>query len=146
MLDSEANFESYQQDEMLSHSNNETHRQTVDVVIEATKICFRIYRDRLDGKTGSNAPILEDLKALVLDIRPGSAGGHSLVWHCFIAAADSDVPAQRAFFKDRLVDIYNLTQVANIPEGLKMLEQLWARPSEHAWPLILPSISTTFVM
>lgn len=146
MLDSEANFENYQQDELLSHSDNRTHQQTVDVVIEATRICFRLYRDRLDGKTGSHAPMLEDLKALVSDIRPGSAGGHSLVWHYFIAAADSDVLAQRAFFKDRLVDIYNLTRVANIPKGLMMLEQLWTQPTDQTWALILPSISTTFVM
>lgn len=124
MLDSEASLESYRQDELMSANSNQAHQQNVDVVIEATQVCFQIYRDRLGGKTASNAPTLENLKALVFDIQTGSAGGHSLVWHYFIAAADSDIPAHRSFFTVRLVDIYNRTGCANISEGLKMLEQL----------------------
>lgn len=146
MVDPEASFESHRQDESLSDEANQMHRQTVEVVVEATRLCFKIYRERLHGKTASNTATLENLKTLVYDIPPGSAGGHSLVWQYFIAAADSDVQEHRAFFTDRLIKIYNATGCANISEGLKMLEQLWARPSNQTWPQMLPMISTTFVM
>ena len=122
------------------------HRQIIDVVVKATQLCFKIYSDRLHGKTASNAATLEYLKDLVLDVQPGSAGGHSLVWFYFIAAADSDVQEQRTFFTDRLIDIYNNTGCANISKGLTMLEQLQARPPHQMWPHVLPMISTTFVM
>jgi Fungal specific transcription factor domain len=146
MVDPEASFESHRLDESFSDDTNQMHRQTIDAVVEATRLCFKIYSDRLRGKTASNAPTLEYLKTLVFDIQPGSTGGHSLVWQYFIAAADSDIQEQRAFFTDRLIDIYNTTGCANISEGLKMLEQLWAQPPNQMWPQILPMISTTFVM
>ena len=122
------------------------HRQTVDVVIEATQLCLKIYNGRLQGRTASNTLLLEHLKMLVLNIQPGSGGGHSLVWHYFIGAADSDLQEQRAFFTDRLVAIYEDTGCANISQGLKMLEQLWVRPSDQMWPQMLPTIATTLVM
>lgn len=142
----EASFEIHRQDEWLSDDTNQVHRHIVDVVVKATRLCFEIYRDRLHGKTASNNLTLEHLKTLVLNIQPNSAGGHSLVWHYFIAAADSDLQEQRAFFTDRLIDIYNATGCANISEGLKMLKHLWERPPNQMWPQILPMISTTFVM
>lgn len=146
MVDPKASFEDHRQDESLSHSPNQTKRRIVDVVLEATLLCFKMYSDRLHGKTASNSSILECLKTIVFDIHPATAGGHSLVWHYFIAAADSDLQEHRTFFTDRLVDIYNNTGSANISEGLKMLGHLWAQPSSQTWPLVLPAISTTFVM
>lgn len=125
MVDPDTSFENHRQDESLSDDANQMHRRTVDVVVEATRLCFKIYSDRLHGNMASNTATLEYLKTLVFDVQPGSAGGHSLVWQYFIAAADSNVQEQRAFFTDRLIDIYNATGCANISEGLRMLELLW---------------------
>jgi hypothetical protein len=130
----------------MTSDTHQLHERTIDIIIEISRTCFEIYYDRMQGNKASNAAILDYIRSLPQDIHPGAPGSHALVWHCFIAAADSEVTEQRDFFVERLRHIYSSTACANIPKGLKMLEKLWERSSQQTWTELLPKISTTFVM
>lgn len=131
---------------MLDCVATASDQQTAQAVIDAVLACDTIFRSRLQGTRDGTREALRRVKELVLQIYPSTAGGNSLVWVYFIAAAESDTTADRVFFTGRLADIHRDTAYTNITKGLDILKQLWGRPPDVSWTTFLPSIATTFVM
>jgi hypothetical protein len=138
-------------DSMRSCSSPADHR-TVASVVEAGRLCLRIHGSRTLGCRTSHAATLRRVRDLVSHVHPCTAGGNSLVWVYFIAAADSDTAELRAFFTARLQDIYNATGWSNIAAGLAIMDRLWDRRSEEeeeeetSWARLLPRVCSAFVM
>ncbi|RMZ75986.1 hypothetical protein DV738_g5174, partial [Chaetothyriales sp. CBS 135597] len=115
--------------ESLENASSGSDQSTVNAVIDAARCCLEMFRDRVLFGEGRDTSKLEHVKQLVSHIHPCVAGGTSLVWIYFIAAAASTTTQDRIFFSGRLLDIYKVTGFANIPAGLSMLENLWKRQS-----------------
>ncbi|RMD42677.1 hypothetical protein DV735_g2421, partial [Chaetothyriales sp. CBS 134920] len=113
--------------ESLENASSGSDQCTVNTVIDAARCCLEMFRDRVLCGQDRNTARLEHVKRLVSDIHPSVAGGTSLVWIYFIAAAASTATEDRVFFTSRLMDIYKVTGFANIPAGLSMLDNLWKR-------------------
>ncbi|KIW65811.1 hypothetical protein PV04_08034 [Phialophora macrospora] len=124
-------------------------RRTVAAVVEAGRLCLHIHGSRALGCRASHAATLRRVRDLISHVHPCTAGGNSLVWVYFIAAADSDTDELRAFFTARLQDIYNATGWANIAAGLAVMDKLWDRRSdeeETSWARLLPQVCSAFVI
>ena len=118
-------------------------QEIVRTVTSASKLGSRIYRD---GTQLDNEPVLGQLRQTVARMPPSTAGGNSLVWVYFIAAAHCSTDDDRQFFTNRLVEIYNITGWANIVTGLLTLRQAGQAPDGSWNTSIRPDISTAFVM
>lgn len=135
--------------ESQKHSGSPADYELISIVAEAARICSRIYSDRSrpDGLKTDGA--VTQLMQVISQIPPDAAAANALVWVYFIGAADSDTVEQHDFFIERLVESYERSGWANIAAGLLVLELIWQRPrqsSSESWAIILPEISTTFVM
>ena len=89
---------------------------------------------------------IEQLIEIMLQISPSARGAHALVWVCFVAGAETMDEAYRAFFVERMNQIYAHTQFRNIPTAIQGLEKIWSRKNGKRWTLCLPQLSNVLVM
>ncbi|KAJ9648153.1 hypothetical protein H2201_002307 [Coniosporium apollinis] len=93
-----------------------------------------------------SGPAIEQLKATVEAIPPGSAGEHLLAWVFFVAAAESSSAEHRQFFKKRLKGLYDhgCSGFGNIWPALVLLENMWQR-SDQSWTSMLAGESRVLI-
>ncbi|CBY01031.1 similar to C6 zinc finger domain containing protein [Plenodomus lingam JN3] len=89
---------------------------------------------------------IQDLITLISQIPPTAPGAHTLIWACFVAAAETSDPQQRQFFVDYMLAIYERTKFRNIPLGVQSLERIWSRKGNQRWTQCLSELSKVLVM
>lgn len=120
----------------LSPSMERSHHLTVAIIREAFKMVHTLTMQQNNALLPDivvNAT-LDLLRTTVLPITKTTPGAHTLVWVYFIAAAESRTPGDRAYFSQRLGELYDIGRFGNIPVALATLEQIWALdPSRQRW-------------
>ncbi|KAF2823620.1 hypothetical protein CC86DRAFT_297738 [Ophiobolus disseminans] len=89
---------------------------------------------------------ISDLISRLSSIPPHTHGAHALVWPCFVAGAEAEDPAQRAFFVAYMNAIYARTGFRNIPVAVQGLERVWRRGGGRRWTEWLPEVLGVLVM
>ncbi|KAJ5683487.1 hypothetical protein N7462_006652 [Penicillium macrosclerotiorum] len=89
---------------------------------------------------------LEDLKSLISRISPDQVGSHSLVWVCFIAAADSTDPYHRKFFFDWMSRIFIKTKFQNVFSGMQALPAIWSYKGPGRWTNHLNELAPSLII
>lgn len=107
-----------------------------------------LYRRRAESslRQDESAHLVEQLRQKVDGLGLDIQGSHSLVWACFIAAAESTIPEHRMFFSDRLVSLYTRTGFGSIPAALEALKTLWAMDTPRRWTDIIATDIPVLVM
>ncbi len=130
----------------LQAAASHTEREIITAVTKAFSLAFHIYADSSCSKRSGEMFMLEQLRETVAPLPPDTAGGDSLVWVYFVAAASCHADEQRLFFVSRLNDIYNKTGWRSAGAGLSMLAQIGDRPRTDPWTQSLLQVSTTIVI
>ena len=119
----------------------------MDLVYDLQEQACNIYVSRVEA--GPDTPPMTDLveqfKKTINALPPGSPAEHTLVFPTFIAALESSVPEQQAFFLDLLQRHYQRNGFANIRSTVNYLEWFWARRSHHDWTELLPDFEVFIV-
>lgn len=89
---------------------------------------------------------IQQLIDKMLQISPNVRGAHALVWVSFVAGAASTSQMQRAFFVERMNQVYERTKFRNIPTAIRSLVNIWSREDGKRWTLCLPLLSNVLVM
>lgn len=90
--------------------------------------------------------LLEEFRHLTFHVQPESIGAHTLVWACFIAAADSTDPFHREYFKDYMIRVYSQTLFRNIPAAVESLPTIWQHQGTRKWTEDITSLSPILIM
>lgn len=107
---------------------------------DAIRQACDIYRNRAlrVATPESSIASVERLRQTIVDLAPKEeAGGHALVWACFVAAAESTLPEHREFFSNRLGTLFHCTEFGTIPLALETLQLVWASQATTSWTEIV---------
>lgn len=74
-----------------------------------------------------------ELISMLTDIDEATPGAHAFMWIYFVGGASSSRTVHRAFFHDRLTQLYVLTGMRNVIETTNLLEYLWAASPTENW-------------
>ena len=110
-------------------------RERIGIMKDAIQQACDIYRRRALHMISPEQSIqlVERIQDTVADLDPKEDGGHTLVWACFVAAAESSLPQHRELFANRLRGLFECTRFGTIPIALETLELIWSAHGSSHW-------------
>lgn len=119
----------------LSPSMERSHHRNVAIIKEVFKIVHTLTMQQNNALLPDTAVnnTLDRLRTLVAPFTKTMPGAHTLVWVCFIAAAESRTHRDRMFFSQRLGELYEIGRFGNIPVALATLDRIWTLDPRQRW-------------
>lgn len=114
-----------------------THSVSLQNLRAATETACEIYCRRAESNLipADSCVLVEEVQQRTSHLNPDLEGNHALAWTYLIAAAESSLPAHRAYFTSRLGSLFDRTGLRSILVGLSKLSDLWL--AEAGWTNML---------
>ena len=118
---------------------SEAYQQACDIYI------LRASSQFIDLTDEQSIRLVTRLRDLLINVEPGTAGAHTLVWPYFVAAAEALLPEHRDFFRQRLEHLWITTRYRNVKVAIDALPRIWAQRGNQRWTKMLREVATVIM-
>lgn len=133
--------------EITGDSDN-SQKNNVMLMTDAIRQAYHIYKNRVQ-QSATPSDSFQSIEKFCQTIRaldPNVNGRHSLVWACFVAAAESVDPTHRTFLYARLESLFECTRFGTIPLALDTLQYIWDTNSSANWTEVVTTQRQALIM